>query len=151
MPWVKIHLISALYGNGVGKLYPSIHKAYEASMFKVSTNQLTRILEDAVASHPPPMVGGRRIKLRYAHLGGHNPPVIVIHGNQTSSLPKSYQRYLENVFRNVYKLEGTPLQVEFKQNANPYEGKKNPVVKNKAKLMREKKRIQRFKRAEKKR
>lgn len=120
-------------------------------MFKVSTNQLTRILEDAVASHPPPMVGGRRIKLRYAHLGGHNPPVIVIHGNQTSSLPKSYQRYLENVFRNVYKLEGTPLQVEFKQNANPYEGKKNPVVKNKAKLMREKKRIQRFKRAEKKR
>lgn len=151
VPWVKIHLISALYGNGVGKLYPSIHKAYEASMFKVSTNQLTRILEDAVASHPPPMVGGRRIKLRYAHLGGHNPPVIVIHGNQTSSLPKSYQRYLENVFRNVYKLEGTPLQVEFKQNANPYEGKKNPVVKNKAKLMREKKRIQRFKRAEKKR
>ena len=151
VPWVKIHLISALYGNGVGKLYPSIHKAYEASMFKVSTNQLTRILEDAVASHPPPMVGGRRIKLRYAHLGGHNPPVIVIHGNQTSSLPKSYQRYLENVFRNVYKLEGTPLQVEFKQNTNPYEGKKNPVVKNKAKLMREKKRIQRFKRAEKKR
>ncbi|MFB6349727.1 ribosome biogenesis GTPase Der [Moraxella sp. ZJ142] len=151
VPWVKIHLISALYGNGVGNLYPSIHKAYDASMFKVSTNQLTRILEDAVANHPPPMVGGRRIKLRYAHLGGHNPPVIVIHGNQTQALPKSYQRYLENIYRNVYKLEGTPLQVEFKQNANPYEGKKNPVTKNKAKLMREKKRIQRFKRAEKKR
>ncbi|UTO05803.1 ribosome biogenesis GTPase Der [Moraxella sp. FZLJ2107] len=151
VPWVKIHLISALYGNGVGNLYPSIHKAYDASMFKVSTNQLTRILEDAVANHPPPMVSGRRIKLRYAHLGGHNPPVIVIHGNQTSALPKSYQRYLENVYRNVFKLEGTPLHVEFKQNANPYEGKKNPVVKNKAKLMREKKRIQKFKRAEKKR
>ena len=151
VPWVKIHLISALYGNGVGNLYPSIHKAYDASMFKVSTNQLTRILEDAVANHPPPMVSGRRIKLRYAHLGGHNPPVIVIHGNQTQALPKSYQRYLENVFRNVFKLEGTPLHVEFKQNANPYEGKKNPVVKNKAKLMREKKRIQKFKRAEKKR
>ncbi len=151
VPWVKIHLISALYGNGVGNLYPSIHKAYDASMFKVSTNQLTRILEDAVANHPPPMVSGRRIKLRYAHLGGHNPPVIVIHGNQTQALPKSYQRYLENVYRNVFKLEGTPLHVEFKQNANPYEGKKNPVVKNKAKLMREKKRIQRFKRAEKKR
>ncbi len=151
VPWVKIHLISALYGNGVGNLYPSIHKAYDASMFKVSTNQLTRILEDAVANHPPPMVSGRRIKLRYAHLGGHNPPVIVIHGNQTQALPKSYQRYLENVYRNVFKLEGTPLHVEFKQNANPYEGKKNPVVKNKAKLMREKKRIQKFKRAEKKR
>lgn len=151
VPWVKIHLISALYGNGVGNLYPSIHKAYDASMFKVSTNQLTRILEDAVANHPPPMVSGRRIKLRYAHLGGHNPPVIVIHGNQTQALPKSYQRYLENVYRNVFKLEGTPLHVEFKQNANPYEGKKNPVVKNKSKLMREKKRIQKFKRAEKKR
>ena len=151
VPWVKIHLISALYGNGVGNLHPSIHKAYDASMFRVSTNQLTRILEDAVANHPPPMVSGRRIKLRYAHLGGHNPPVIVIHGNQTQALPKSYQRYLENVYRNVFKLEGTPLHVEFKQNANPYEGKKNPVVKNKAKLMREKKRIQKFKRAEKKR
>lgn len=151
VPWVKIHLISALYGNGVGNLYPSIHKAYDASMFKVSTSRLTRILEDAVASHPPPMVGGRRIKLRYAHLGGHNPPVIVIHGNQTQALPKSYQRYLENIYRNVFKLEGTPLHVEFKQNANPYEGKKNPVVKNKAKKMREKKRIQKFKRNEKKR
>lgn len=150
VPWVKIHQISALYGNGVGNLYPSIHKAYDASMFKVSTSRLTRILEDAVASHPPPMVAGRRIKLRYAHLGGHNPPVIVIHGNQTSALPKSYQRYLENVYRNVFKLEGTPLHVEFKQNANPYEGKKNPVVKNKAKLMREKKRIAQFKKSAKK-
>ncbi|UNU73552.1 ribosome biogenesis GTPase Der [Moraxella nasovis] len=151
IPWVKIHLISALYGNGVGNLYPSIHKAYDASMFKVSTSRLTQILQDAVESHQPPMVNGRRIKLRYAHLGGHNPPVIVIHGNQTSALPKSYQRYLENVYRNVFKLEGTPLHVEFKKNANPYEGKKNPVVKNKAKKLREKKRIAEFKKREKKR
>ena len=133
VPWVKIHLISALYGNGVGNLYPSIHKAYDAAMFKVSTSRLTQILQDAVENHQPPMVGGRRIKLRYAHLGGHNPPVIVIHGNQTSALPKSYQRYLENIYREVFALEGTPLHVEFKQNANPYEGKKNPVIKNKAK------------------
>ena len=98
MPWVKIHLISALYGNGVGKLYPSIHKAYEASMFKVSTNQLTRILEDAVVSHPPPMVGGRRIKLRYAHLGGHNPPCHRHSWQSNEQSAKSYQRYLENVF-----------------------------------------------------
>ncbi|OOR91203.1 ribosome biogenesis GTPase Der [Moraxella caviae] len=151
VPWVKIHLISALYGNGVGNLYPSIHKAYDASMFKVSTSRLTQILQDAVEAHQPPMVGGRRIKLRYAHLGGHNPPVIVIHGNQTSALPKSYQRYLENVYRDVFKLEGTPLHVEFKQNANPYEGKKNPVIKNKAKKMREKKRIAEFKKRNKKR
>ncbi|MDO4442035.1 MAG: ribosome biogenesis GTPase Der [Moraxella sp.] len=151
VPWVKIHLISALYGNGVGNLYPSIHKAYDASMFKVSTSRLTQILQDAVENHQPPMVGGRRIKLRYAHLGGHNPPVIVIHGNQTSALPKSYQRYLENIYRDVFKLEGTPLHVEFKQNANPYEGKKNPKIKNKAKVMREKKRIAEFKKRDKKR
>ena len=150
IPWVKIHLISALYGNGVGNLYPSIHKAYDASMFKVSTSRLTQILQDAVENHQPPMVGGRRIKLRYAHLGGHNPPVIVIHGNQTSALPKSYQRYLENIYRDVFKLEGTPLHVEFKQNANPYEGKRNPVIKNKAKKMREKKRIAEFKKRDKK-
>ena len=151
VPWVKIHLISALYGNGVGELYPSIHKAYDASMFKVSTSRLTQILQDAVQNHQPPMVGGRRIKLRYAHLGGHNPPVIVIHGNQTSALPKSYQRYLENIYRDVFKLEGTPLHVEFKQNANPYEGKKNPKIKNKAKVMRERKRIAEFKKRDKKR
>ncbi len=151
VPWVKIHLISALYGNGVGNLYPSIHKAYDASMFKVSTSRLTQILQDAVENHQPPMVGGRRIKLRYAHLGGHNPPVIVIHGNQTSALPKSYQRYLENIYRDVFKLEGTPLHVEFKQNDNPYKDKKNPVVKNKAKKMRDKKRIAEFKKRDKKR
>ncbi len=125
--YVKVHFISALHGTNVGNLYPSIHRAYESSMFKVSTNRLTQILEDAVAAHPPPMSGGRRIKLRYAHLGGHNPPVVVIHGNQTGSLPKSYQRYLENEFRAVFKLEGTPLKVEFKMNKNPYADKK-PVL-----------------------
>ena len=135
----------------MGNLYPSIHKAYDAAMFKVSTSRLTQILQDAVEAHPPPMVAGRRIKLRYAHLGGHNPPVIVIHGNQTSSLSKSYQRYLENTYRAVFKLEGTPLQVEFKQNANPYEGKKNPKVVNKARAMRQKKRIASFKKRDKKR
>ncbi len=121
--YVKVHFISALHGTGVGNLYPSIHRAYESSQFKVSTSRLTQILQDAVTAHPPPMSGGRRIKLRYAHLGGHNPPVIVIHGNQTGSLPKSYERYLENEFRKVFKLEGTPLNVEFKLNKNPFAGK----------------------------
>lgn len=151
IPYVKIHLISALHGTGVGNLYPSIHKAYESSLFKVSTNRLTQILEDAVAAHPPPMVSGRRIKLRYAHLGGHNPPVIVIHGNQTKSLPKSYRRYLENQFRQVFRLEGTPMRIELKQNENPYEGRKNKSSKTKAQQLRQKKRIQKFKRNEKKR
>ncbi len=97
------------------------------------------------------MVAGRRIKLRYAHLGGSNPPVIVVHGNQTHALPKTYKRYLENQFRSVFKLEGTPLRVDFKQNSNPYEGKKNSKPKPKAQQQRERKRIQKFKRNAKKR
>lgn len=146
IPYVKIHLISALHGTGVGNLYPSIHKAYQSAMFKVSTSRLTQILQDAVTAHPPPMVGGRRIKLRYAHIGGHNPPVIVIHGNQTGSLPKSYQRYLENKFREVFKLEGTPLHVEFKMNANPYVGGgKRVVTKEKVQQLRQRRKAQNFK------
>ena len=142
IPYVKVHLISALYGNGVGNLYPSILRAYQSSMFEVSTNRLTQILQDAVTANPPPAVSGRRIKLRYAHIGGHNPPVIVIHGNQTSSLPKSYQRYLENQFREVFKLEGTPLNVVFKLNDNPYAERSSTPVKAKAQQLRKRKQVQ---------
>lgn len=145
IPYVKVHLISALHGTGVGNLYPSILRAYQSSMFHVSTNRLTQILQDAVAANPPPAVSGRRIKLRYAHIGGHNPPVIVIHGNQTGSLPKSYQRYLENQFRQVFKLEGTPLNVEFKLNENPYANKSNTPVKAKAQQLRQRNQGQKYK------
>lgn len=148
-PYVKTHLISAKFGNGVGLLYPSIHKAYAASMLKVSTSRLTQVLQDATDSHPPPMVSGRRIKLRYAHIGGHNPPVIVIHGNQINKIPKSYQRYLENIFRKVFKLEGTPIHIEFKQGENPFAGRKNRVserVKD-----RKRRQVQKFKKMDKKR
>ncbi len=120
IPFVKIHLISALHGTGVGDLYPSIHRAYESAMLKVPTHRLTQILADAVESHQPPMIQGRRIKLRYAHMGGQNPPVFVIHGNQAESVPKDYQRYLENIFRKVLKLQGTPVRLEFKTSDNPY-------------------------------
>ncbi len=140
IPYVKVHLISALHGTGVGNLYPSILRAYQSSMFEVSTNRLTQILQDAVTANPPPTVGGRRIKLRYAHIGGHNPPVIVIHGNQTGSLPKSYQRYLENQFRQVFKLEGTPLNVVFKLNQNPYASKSDTPTKAKAQQLRQRQR-----------
>lgn len=147
VPYIKTHLISALYGNGVGNLYPSIHKAYAAAMLKVSTARLTQILQDAVLAHPPPMVAGRRIKLRYAHMGGQNPPVVIVHGNQTGSLPNSYKRYLENVYRNLYQLEGTPLKVEFKLNKNPYEGKKSkPKAQTRAQAMRQKRRLSKYKR-----
>ena len=122
------HYISALHGTGVGNLYASIHRAHQSATERFSTNHLTRILEDAVAEHQPPLVKGRRIKLRYAHAGGHNPPIIVIHGNQTESVPGHYTRYLEKTFRRALKLHGTPIRIEFKTGANPYEGKKNKLT-----------------------
>ncbi len=123
--YAAIHFISALHGSGVGKLYESIDAAYEAATQKLSTPKLTRILEDAVADHPPPMVRGRRIKLRYAHAGGHNPPIIVIHGNQLDEVPNSYTRYLEKIFRRELGLSGTPVRIEFKGHDNPYEKKRS--------------------------
>lgn len=149
IPWAKIHLISALHGTGVGDLYPSIHRAYESAMTKIPTPKLTKILEDAVEQHQPPMVGGRRIKLRYAHMGGLNPPLIVIHGNQTEKVSADYRRYLENVFRKVFKLEGTPIQIEFKSGTNPFEGRRTQVD---ARVADRKRRyVQKFKKMEKKR
>ena len=125
--FADIHFISALHGSGVGNLYQSVSKAYKASTERFSTNYLTKILEDAVATHQPPMVRGRRIKLRYAHAGGHNPPIIVIHGNQTSEVPGHYVKYLEKTFRRILKLHGTPIRIEFKSNENPFAGKKNKM------------------------
>lgn len=128
IPWAKQHFISALHGTGVGDLYRSIHEAHEAATTKFSTNALTRILEDAVADHQPPLVRGRRIKLRYAHQGGMNPPRIIIHGNQTADVPESYRRYLENVFRKVLKISGSPIKIEFKTGENPFAGRKNQLT-----------------------
>ena len=118
--FAKIHYISALHGTGVGELYASINKAYDSAMRKLSTPELTKLLESLQMQHQPPMVNGRRIKLRYAHQGGKNPPLIVIHGNQVERLPSSYQRYLEKGFRKYLKLQGTPIRIEFKGSANPY-------------------------------
>lgn len=125
--FADIHFISALHGTGVGHLYKSVEKAYEAATNRFSTNYLTRILQDAIVQHPPPLVRGRRIKLRYAHPGGHNPPIIVIHGNQTEEVPGHYVRYLEKVFREALELHGTPLRIQFKTTENPYAGKKNKL------------------------
>ena len=126
--YADIHFISALHGTGVGHLYRSIDAAYAAATRKLSTNHLTRILEDAVQDHEPPMINGRRIKLRYAHAGGQNPPLIVIHGNQAGKVPASYQRYLEKVFRRELELYGTPVRVEFRTGENPYAGKRNKLT-----------------------
>ncbi len=120
--------ISAMHGTGVGDLLPAAQRAYRAATRDLSTNDLTRVLEDAVAEHPPPLVRGRRIRLRYAHQGGRNPPVIVIHGNQTERLPESYRRFLINRYRKVFKLKGTPVRLQLKTSDNPYKGRRNKLT-----------------------
>ena len=122
------HFISARHGSGVGELFASLRNVYEAAMREMSTPQLTRVLEAAIESHQPPLVSGRRIKLRYAHQGGRNPPVIVIHGNQTDHVPDAYRRYLVNVYRKAFDLTGTPVRVTFRGEENPFAGKKNPLT-----------------------
>ncbi|PIE44322.1 MAG: ribosome biogenesis GTPase Der [Gammaproteobacteria bacterium] len=124
VPYADLHQISALHGSGVGGLYRSVDIAYESCVAKWSTNRLTQILEDSVADHQPPLVRGRRIKLRYAHQGGSNPPVVVVHGNQTNALPDSYKKYLANNFRKVLKVKGTPIRFEFKTSDNPFADRK---------------------------
>jgi GTPase len=126
--FAKFHFISALHGSGVGRLFKDINEAYRSAVKPLSTPALTRILQDLVAKHPPPLVKGRRIKLRYAHAGGQNPPLVVIHGNQVDALPMSYQRYLSKAFTTHLKLVGTPLKVLFKGGENPFEGKKNTLT-----------------------
>jgi GTP-binding protein len=128
--FAETFFISALHGSGVGDLYAAIDRAYASAMQKFSTSELTLLLEKAVQSHQPPMIGGRRIKLRYAHQGGMNPPRIIIHGNQVNKVPAVYKRFLTNFFRKELNSVGTPIIIEFKgKESNPYEtaGKKrNP-------------------------
>ena len=120
--------ISALHGTAVGDLLPAAERAYRAATRDLSTAELTRELEAAVMEHAPPLVRGRRIRLRYAHQGGRNPPVIVIHGNQTEKLPEAYRRYLVNRFRKAFKLKGTPVRLAFKTGKNPFEGRRNKLT-----------------------
>lgn len=126
--FARIHFISALHGTNVGHLFTSVKEAYVSSTSRVSTSQLTQIMEMAQEEHQPPLVRGRRVKLKYAHAGGYNPPLIVVHGNQVKSLPVSYKRYLMNYFRKALKVMGTPIKIEFREGANPYEGKKNKLT-----------------------
>jgi GTPase len=121
VPFAPLHYISARHGSGVGELMQSTVRAYGAAMRAMPTRELTRTLEQALSAHQPPLVRGRRIKLRYAHQGGRNPPRIVIHGNQTASVPEAYTRYLANVFRKTYDLFATPVFIEYRTDANPYD------------------------------
>jgi GTP-binding protein len=121
--FADVHFISALHGTGVGNLYDSIELASRAATDALSASRLTKVLEGAVEEHQPPMVHGRRVKLRFAHAGGRNPPVIIIHGNQTDSVPAQYTRYLEKIFRRELGLQGTPVKVEYRTGDNPYKNK----------------------------
>ncbi|MCG6863648.1 MAG: ribosome biogenesis GTPase Der [Chromatiaceae bacterium] len=128
LDFAVVHYISALHGSGVGSLLDEADLAVGNATRDLSTPELTRILENAVQEHQPPLVRGRRIKLRYAHQGGRNPPVIVIHGNQTAAVPDSYRRYLVNRFRRALDLIGTPLRLELRTGVNPYEGRRNRLT-----------------------
>lgn len=118
--FARRYYLSALHGSGVGKLYHAIDETYEAASQTIATPQLTRALEAAVTAHQPPLVNGRRIKLRYAHLGGHHPMIFIIHGKQVTRLPDSYKRFLNNHFRKTFNLVGVPLIIKFLNDDNPY-------------------------------
>ncbi|GGB33291.1 GTPase Der [Oceanisphaera marina] len=139
--FARLHFISALHGSGVGNLFGSVTEAYESATKRVNTSMLTRIMMMAQDDHQPPLVRGRRVKLKYAHAGGYNPPRIIVHGNQVKDLPESYKRYLINYFRRALKIMGTPIRVEFNEGDNPYEGIKNKLTETQ---MRKRKRMMRF-------
>ena len=122
------HFISARHGTGVGDLLGAVRRAYEAAMREMPTPELTRVLEAALVAHQPPLVRGRRIKLRYAHQGGRNPPIVVIHGNQVEHVPDAFRRYLVNTFREAFRLHGTPVRVEFRSDPNPFAGRRNVLT-----------------------
>ncbi|EXI67406.1 MAG: GTP-binding protein EngA [Candidatus Accumulibacter adjunctus] len=121
--FARFHYVSALRGHGLETLFRSVDAAHQAATVNLPTPQLTRVLIDAVARQAPPRSGQFRPKLRYAHQGGRNPPLIVIHGNALDKVPESYRRYLEHAFRDVFKLQGTPLQIQFNVSSNPFADK----------------------------
>ena len=126
--YARVHFISALHGSNLRQLLESVHQAYASAVVKLPTARLNQILERALTAHQPPRVGRHRVKLRYAHAGGSNPPVIVIHGNQTESLPAAYKRYLANQFIKALDLKGTPVRLEFRTTDNPFKGRKNKLT-----------------------
>ncbi|MEI8299471.1 MAG: ribosome biogenesis GTPase Der [Pseudomonadota bacterium] len=136
LDFAQRHFISALHGTGVGNLLAEANRAAKAAFKELPTPELTRVLEAAIEAHQPPLVRGRRIKLRYAHQGGRNPPVIIVHGNQVLQVPEAYRRYLVNTYREAFRLQGTPVRVEFRQDANPFAGRRNELTERQVKKRR---------------
>ncbi|MCE5232366.1 MAG: ribosome biogenesis GTPase Der [Xanthomonadaceae bacterium] len=126
--WARQVFISAKHGSGLKELMRAIDRAHASATRELTSSELTRTLEQAYESYQPPLVRGHAPKLRYAHPGGHNPPTIVIHGTRTAHIADGYRRYLENFFRKRYRLEGTPIRIEFREGENPFAGRKNPLT-----------------------
>jgi GTP-binding protein len=124
LSFANMHTISAKDGMGLNPLFESVDLAFAAAMAKLSTPKLTRALMAATAAHQPPLNGLHRPKMRYAHQGGHNPPLVIVHGSGLDGVHESYVRYLSSAFMSAFKLRGTPLRVELKQGANPFRDKK---------------------------
>ncbi len=120
LSFARVHTISALRGQGINTVLRSVNAAHAAAFMKLSTPRLTRELQAAVEQQPPPRKGIFRPKMRYAHQGGQNPPLIIVHGNALDAISDSYRRYLENRFRDAFELAGTPLRIEFKSSYNPF-------------------------------
>lgn len=126
VPFAPLHFISARHGTGVGELIAAAARAFDAAMRDMPTPALSRALESAIEAHQPPIVRGRRIKLRYAHQGGRNPPRIIVHGNQIASIPDAYTRYLANVFRKTFDLFASPVVIDYRTDENPYARRLRP-------------------------
>ena len=134
--FARVNYISALHGSGIDSVINAALITYEAAGREFSTPLLNQILERALTVHPPQLVGGRRIRLRYAHQGGRHPPILVIHGNRTERLPANYRRYLVNTFRKTLRLEGVPLRLELKSGDNPYSDRRNTLTRRQFKRRR---------------
>jgi GTP-binding protein len=128
LDFAEFHNISARHGTGLKPLLQSVDTAFKAAMAKLSTPKLTRALQAAVEQQQPPMSGRFRPKMRYAHQGGSNPPIVVIHGSGLDGVKDTYKRYLEHQFQETFKLKGTPLRIELRSSVNPFEGKRKPLT-----------------------
>jgi GTP-binding protein len=126
--WARQVYISALHGSGIAELMKAVNRAYASANHVFTSSELTRAVEAAYQAYQPPLVRGHTPKLKYAHPGGANPPTIIIHGSRTKQIADGYRRYLENFFRKRYRLEGTPIQIVFKDGENPYAGKRNELT-----------------------
>lgn len=136
VPWAEVVRISAKHGSGLKELFRAVHRAHASATHQFSTSEVNKALEIAYETNPPPSIRGHVSKLRYVHPGGTNPPTFIVHGTRLKELPDSYKRYLENFFRKRFKLVGTPVTFLFREGANPYEGKKNPLTERQIKAKR---------------